>query len=110
MNSLHYKFALHSLYKRKNVIIDKPITLNLNQTKHLIKIAKQKKLLLSEALVFNYHNQFTLIKKIINKNKIVLDNILMKFCIPKPKKITSNYQKNLVEDVLMICLHTQLQL
>ena len=95
VNSLHYKFALHSLYKRKNVIIDKPITLNLNQTKHLIKIAKQKKLLLSEALVFNYHNQFTLIKKIINKNKIVLDNILMKFCIPKPKENNFKLSKKL---------------
>jgi predicted dehydrogenase len=86
INSLHYKYALKSLKCNKNVIVDKPITLNLNQTQNLIKLSKKKKLLLSEALVFNYHKQFNLIQKLILNNKISLDNIIMKFCIPKPKK------------------------
>ncbi len=85
-NSLHFSYALKSLNSNKNVIVDKPITLSLKQTKKLTKIARKKKLLISEALVFNYHKQFLLIKKLIKKNKISLNNIIMQFCIPKPPK------------------------
>lgn len=86
VNSLHFKYALKSLKFNKHVIIDKPITLNISQTKKLIQISKQKKLMISEALVFSYHIQFKLIKKIIEREKTHLTHIVMKFCIPKPKK------------------------
>ena len=96
VNSKHYKYALKSLNSLKNVIIDKPITLSLKHTQKLLKIAKQKKLLISEALVFNYHKQFYLIKKIINKNKINFDNIIMQYCIPKPLKNNFKLSKLLI--------------
>ncbi len=86
VNSEHYKLAIKCLDNMKNIIVDKPITLDIKHTENLIKIAKKKNLLISEALVFNYHKQFSLIKKIIKKNKVHVDNILMQFCIPKPKK------------------------
>ena len=37
VNSLHYKWAIKSLEYNKNLIIDKPITLNLDQTKKITK-------------------------------------------------------------------------
>ena len=56
-NSLHYFWAKKSLEKNYHVIIDKPATLNFRQAKDLIKLAKKKRKLLSEAVVFQYHYQ-----------------------------------------------------
>lgn len=86
VNSEHYKYALKALNKNKNVIIDKPICLKLSETIKLLKTAKKKKLLLAEALVFTYHRQFKLIEKIVNNNKISLQDIIMHFSIPKPPR------------------------
>ncbi len=40
VNSQHYKLALKCLKCLKNVIVDKPITLNIKHTTNLLKIAK----------------------------------------------------------------------
>lgn len=58
INSLHFKYAKKALEKGFNVIVDKPITTSLNETKQLLTIAKKKKLLLAEATVYNYHKVF----------------------------------------------------
>ena len=86
VNSKHYKYALKALNKNKNVIIDKPICLRLSDTKKLLEIAKKKNLLLAEALVFSYHQQFKIIEKNIKRDQILIKNIIMQFCIPKPPK------------------------
>ena len=86
VNSKHFTYAMESLNRNKNVIVDKPLCLKLNETKKLINTAKKKKLLVAEALVFAYHQQFKLIQSIIKKKNIKLNNIIMQFCIPKPKK------------------------
>jgi dTDP-3,4-didehydro-2,6-dideoxy-alpha-D-glucose 3-reductase len=83
VNSLHYRFAQKSLSLGKNVIVDKPIALNINKTLFLIKLAFKNKVLISEALTFGYHRQFAILKNIINQNN-VSKNIVMKFNIPKP--------------------------
>ena len=66
INSEHFKWAMKCLNHNKHVIIDKPFALNFNETSKLISLAKKKKLFLSEAIVFHYHNQF---KKILSKVK-----------------------------------------
>ena len=83
VNSKHFTYAIESLNRNKNVIVDKPLCLKLNETKKLINTAKKKKLLVAEALVFAYHQQFKLIQSIIKKKNIKLNNIIMQFCIPK---------------------------
>ena len=86
VNAHHFIYAKKALNMNKHVIVDKPITISLKKTLFLIKLARKKKLLLTEALVFHYHRQFEIIKKIIKKNKNKINKIIMKFCIPKPKK------------------------
>ncbi len=86
MNADHFLYAKKSLNLQKHVIIDKPITTSFKKTLFLLKLAKRKKLFLSEALVFDYHRQFKLAKKIIKKKNLNINKIIMKFCIPKPKK------------------------
>ena len=59
INSEHYTWTIKSLNKDKHVIIDKPIALNLNQTKKIIDLASKKRLLLSETIVFHKHIEFS---------------------------------------------------
>ncbi|MDC0366768.1 Gfo/Idh/MocA family oxidoreductase, partial [Pelagibacteraceae bacterium] len=66
VNSLHYDYAKKILNKGFNVIVDKPVTLNIKATKTLLKIAKEKKLLLAEATLFNYHRVFDIMKRLCN--------------------------------------------
>jgi len=85
-NHLHYKYAKIFLKKGFNVIVDKPITDSLKKTLELIKIAKSKKLLLSEATLFNYHLVFNKIIKILGgKSKIEL--LQSNFNIPKIRSL-----------------------
>ena len=87
INSKHYFWAKKCLELNKHVIIDKPITINLRELLSLLSIAKKKKLLISEAIVFHYHKQFS---KIINKiNLNELTTISTYFHIPKLDKMNS---------------------
>ena len=64
INSLHFTYAKIILKKGYNVIIDKPVTLDIKKTKELLKIAKKNRLLFVEATLFNYHKVFEIMKKI----------------------------------------------
>ena len=87
-NHLHYKYAKIFLNKGFNVIVDKPITESLKKTLELIKIAKSKKLLLSEATLFNYHLVFNRITKILG-GKSNIELLQSNFNIPKIKSLKS---------------------
>lgn len=81
-NSLHYNWAKKALLNGYHVIVDKPICYKVFETKELIKIAKLKKKLLSEAIFFNYHKQLQKVKKILSNNRLI--SIKAKFIIPLP--------------------------
>ena len=87
INSLHYKFAKIILKKGYNVIVDKPATLKLKYTSELLKIAKTKKLFFVEAVLFNYHRVFTLIKKLCGGFKNI-KHINSNFNIPFNKDVS----------------------
>lgn len=92
-NSLHYFWAKKFLSKNFHVIIDKPATLNFNHTNDLVKLAKKNKRLLSESIVFSYHNQFNkALKEIKSLNNII--HIDARFVIPSfPKNDWHNLKK-----------------
>ena len=83
-NHLHFKFARLFLKKGYNVVIDKPITESFVKTRELIKIAKSKKLLLSEATLFNYHTVFQQIIKMMGGKKKI-EFLQSNFNIPQVK-------------------------
>ena len=85
-NHLHFKFAKLFLKKGYNVIVDKPITESLTKTRELIKIAKSKRLLLSEATLFNYHAVFQKIVKIIGGREKI-EFLQSYFNIPQVKSL-----------------------
>jgi len=85
-NHLHFKFAKLFLKKGYNVVVDKPITESLIKTRELIKIAKSKRLLLSEATLFNYHVVFQQIIKMIGGRE-KLEFLQSYFNIPQVKSL-----------------------
>ena len=94
-NSLHYFWAKRALLNGYHVIVDKPITVKIKDTIELIRLAKQKNKLLSEAVFYNYHRQVKKIKNFLNNNNELV-SLKANFTIPMPKKnslLMSNYYK-----------------
>jgi predicted dehydrogenase len=83
INSKHFYWALKALNRNKHVIVDKPLTTNFKNTKKLLTIARKKKLLLSESVVFHYHKRFERIFSKINFKKPT--NIIANFNVPSFK-------------------------
>ena len=76
-NSLHYALTKQALESGKNVICEKPFTSNYDEAKELVEIAKEKKLLLFEAISTVYLPNTLKIKELLNEIgnvKIVVAN------------------------------------
>lgn len=67
LNSLHYEHSLRALQKSKNVICEKPFTSTLNEVEDLIKLAKEKKLMLFEAITTIHLPNYQLIKENVKR-------------------------------------------
>ena len=87
INSLHYKIVKKALDLGLHVIVDKPLALSEKKSLTLLNLAKKKRVLLSEAVIFNYHKLFEYIFKLTNKSE-KLYKVDAVFNIPK--KITNN--------------------
>lgn len=72
-NDLHYQYALEALNNNKNVIVEKPFTISLSQSKDLYDIAIKKGLYIFEAISNKYNPVYLKINELI-KN---LGNIKM---------------------------------
>lgn len=66
-NHLHYEYAKKALLAGKNVICEKPFTMNAGQLEELITISQEKKLILLEAITNQYVDNFYTIKNYLNK-------------------------------------------
>jgi len=66
----HYKFAKMALIKKKHVLCEKPLSLNLREVKNLISLSKKNKKFLFIDYPFIYSESVTFIKNIITKKKL----------------------------------------
>lgn len=66
-NLFHYEYSLKALNNNKHVICEKPFTMKLNELNDLIKISKEKKLFLLEAITNQYLKNFFYIKENLQK-------------------------------------------
>ncbi len=76
-NNLHYEYAKKCLNSGKNVIMEKPFTSTLEETKELIQIANDKKLFIFEAISNQFLPNYKVAKELISslgKIKIVQIN------------------------------------
>ena len=83
-NSMHFNLAKKILNYGYHLIVDKPITTNRGELKKLIRIANKNNLMLSEAVFYNYHNQFNYLKKFCGNLKKI-EQIFVNFTIPTPE-------------------------
>ena len=68
--ALHYKWAKLALENNKHVLLEKPFTTNISDTKQLIQIAKMNSKAIHENYMFKYHKQLNIIKEIISKGDL----------------------------------------
>ncbi len=62
---MHYKFAREALLMNKDVYIEKPITLNVDEAEELVKLAKEKNCILMVGHLLHYHPAIEKIKEIL---------------------------------------------
>lgn len=84
-NSMHFSWSKKILKLGYHLIVDKPITTKVGELNLLMRIAKKKKLLLTEATFFNYHRQFGFVKNFVGKLNNI-EQVFVNFTIPMPKK------------------------
>ena len=81
-NNLHFEYCISALNNKKNVVVDKPAILNINETDKIYDTAIQNKVFVSMSCVFNLHNCWVKFNNLIDgsKNNGVL---YVDFTIPK---------------------------
>lgn len=85
INSLHYEHAKLCLENGKNILLEKPITLRLNEAKILYDLAENKSLYIGEALWTAYMPSLNIIQSYINK---YFKNITNSLAVFKVNSIT----------------------
>tara|TARA_Y100000816_G_scaffold63306_1_gene41858 strand:- start:842 stop:1783 length:942 start_codon:yes stop_codon:yes gene_type:complete len=99
-NSLHFHWAKKALINGYHVVVDKPLSNKVKETKKLINIAKKNKKLLSEAIFYNYHRQIKKVQSILKKSG-KLDEVKVQFVIPMPSKKSLLMSANFLGGAIM---------
>lgn len=94
--ALHYVYAEKLLNSGKHLLVEKPATISLENSRVLIQTAREKKLAICENYMFVYHRQIEAIKKMIKDKKIGDIRLLsMKFGFPKRAENDFRYKENM---------------
>ena len=91
--ALHYIWAKKALMAGKHVLIEKPATIKLAETVELIKIAKEKELVMHENYMFVYHHQLESITEIVKSGKIG-DVRLYRLAFGFPRRLPNDFRYN----------------
>ena len=95
ITSLHYKTCLRLLKNKKNIICEKPLTLKYNEFSNLINLANKNKLIIFEAFMFKYHNNYFKLEELIKDNNIgKIKSMNIRFNIPSLDKNNFRYSKD----------------
>jgi len=102
--SLHYKWAKKALLANKHILVEKPATTSLEQTRELISLAKEKNLAVHENYMFVFHNQLSVINEIIKDHEIGEVRLFrMSFGFPRRASTDFRYNKKLGGGALLDC-------
>ena len=94
--ALHYVYAEKLLNSGKHLLVEKPATISLENSRVLVQTAREKKLAICENYMFVYHRQIETIKKMIKDKKIGDIRLLsMKFGFPKRAENDFRYKKSM---------------
>lgn len=105
---LHYQFAKQSLEANKDVYVEKPITLDINQAKELIELANSKNKILMVGHLLHYHPAVIKMKEIINSNKLgkiknIIANRLNLGKLRKHENVLWSFAPHDISVILSLC-------
>ena len=69
-NSLHKQWILNAIKNKKNILVEKPATINFSEANEIRDHLKKTNIFFSEAFMYRYHPQIQSVIKIIKDNKI----------------------------------------
>lgn len=102
--SLHYFWSRKALLLGKHVLVEKPCTTTLNETKELIRLARNKGLVINENYSFIMHKQMNVIKDILDNNEIgEIRLIRAVFGFPHRSDEDFRYKKEMGGGALLDC-------
>lgn len=91
--SLHFKWARMALQHGKHVLVEKPSTTAVADTKELVKIATEHGLTLHENYMFTFHEQLNAIEEIIRNGEIG-DIRLYRISFGFPRRAANDFRYN----------------
>ncbi len=91
--ALHYKWSKLAIENGKHVLIEKPATIDLNDTINLISLAKDKSKVLHENYMFIYHNQLDALNEIV-KSGLIGDIRLYRITFGFPRRPLNDFRYN----------------
>lgn len=102
--ALHYEWGKKVLLSGKHLLMEKPFTTSLEQTKELLQLAEEKGLAVHENYMFLYHSQLAYIKKLIADGELGDIRLYrMSFGFPKRAEGDFRYNKALGGGALLDC-------
>lgn len=102
--ALHYEWGRKVLEEGKHLLMEKPFTINLQETQELLKLAEKKQLNVHENYMFLYHSQLTKIKKMIEDGLLGHVRLYkMSFGFPMRGQGDFRYNKRLGGGALLDC-------
>lgn len=102
--ALHYEWAKKALEKGKHILLEKPFTINQQDTFKLIELAEQKDIALFENYMFKYHSQLQVIKNMIMSGDIGdVRGYKISFGFPMRGNEDFRYNKELGGGALLDC-------
>ncbi len=69
-NSLHYEWVMKSIEKEKNILVEKPATVNFLQMENIKNNLNNKNIFFSEAFMYRYHPQILKVVDLLENNVI----------------------------------------
>ena len=69
-HSLHYEWVMKSIEKEKNILVEKPATVNFLQMENIKNNLKNKNIFFSEAFMYRYHPQISKVIDLLKNNVI----------------------------------------
>ncbi len=69
-NSFHYEWIIKCINKGKNILVEKPSTINFSQIQKVENLLKDKDIFFSEGLMYRYHPQISKVIELLRNNII----------------------------------------
>lgn len=102
--ALHFEWGKKTLEAGKHLLMEKPFTTNLRDTEALLKLAKEKGLVVHENYMFLYHSQLAKIKSLIADGTLGEIRLYrMSFGFPMRGQNDFRYNKELGGGALLDC-------